>query len=144
MLEVFFRYLHFIGIFGVVSTLIVEHLLIKRELSASEIKRIAMVDSIYGISAILVLVAGLSLCFWVGKPSAFYTANILFHIKVTAFIVVGLLSVYPTIFFIRHRNIVEPKRQIPTSIMLLIRAELTILMVIPLLAVLIARGYGLS
>ncbi len=144
MLEVLVKYLHFLGIFGVVSALVAEHLLTKTQLTGPEVKRLAAIDAVYGISAVTVLAAGLSLWLWVGKPSAFYTDNPVFHIKVTAFLLVGLLSIYPTIFFIKHRKSSNPAITVPGKVIGLIRAELFILAFIPLLAILVARGYGLG
>lgn len=143
MLEVLIRYLHFIAILAMFSALVAEHLLIKAQLSGPELRRLAIVDAIYGVSALLVLTAGLLLWFWVGKPADFYTGNPVFHAKLSAFILVALLSVYPTVFFLRHRKASGPVVEVPRRIVLLIRIQLTILLLIPLLAVLMARGYGL-
>jgi len=143
MTEVIVRYLHFIGIILLAATIFAEHLLIKAEMTAVEIRKMAIIDAIYGFAAIVVLVAGLSLWLWVGKPAAFYTANVLFHIKISAFVVLGLLSIYPTVFFVRHRKTTAVSVVVPKIIVQLIRAELALLAVIPLLAVLMARGYGL-
>ena len=73
-------------------------------MSRYEIKRIPKIDGIYGLGAILVLVAGLLLWFAVGKPAQFYSRNWIFHTKLTMFVVLGLLSIYPTIFFLKNRK----------------------------------------
>jgi putative membrane protein len=88
--------------------------------------------------------AGLTL--WlggVGKPSVYYTKNWIFHTKITCFLLVGLLSIYPTIFFIRNRkgNASEVV-QTPALIFWMLRIELLLLFIIPLLAGLMARGVG--
>lgn len=141
--EVIVRYLHFMGIIVLAATIFAEHLLIKAEMSSVEIRKIAIIDAVFGFAAIVVLIAGLSLWLWIGKPAAFYAGNVLFHIKITAFMVLGLLSLYPTMFFVRHRKTTAASIVIPKVIIHLIRAELALLLVIPLLAVLMARGYGL-
>src|SRR5690348_11513442 len=100
-LELFLRYMHFISIFAIVGSLTTEHMLLKKELKRSEIDRLAKIDMVYGIAALVLLMAGLTL--WlsgVGKPSIYYTKNWIFHTKLTFFLIVGLLSIYPTIFFI--------------------------------------------
>lgn len=142
MTELLIRYAHFLAIIVFASLLVAEHILVKAELSATEIRRVALFDAIYGISALAVLLAGLALWLWVGKPAQFYTQNPVFHAKLTAFVVMALFSILPTIFFIRNRNatgtVLVPKRIINC-----IRVELLMLVLIPLLAVFMAQGYGL-
>lgn len=142
-LEIFLRYLHFISIFAIVSSLVTEHLLLKKEMTPSEIKRLSIIDAVYGIAALTLLGAGLTL--WLGsygKPSDFYTHNWIFLLKIGLFTLVGLLSIYPTVFFINKRKSMEEKIAIPSSIFWMIRMELLILFIIPLLAGLMAKGIG--
>jgi putative membrane protein len=143
-LEITLRYLHFISIFGIVSSLVSEHLLLKKNLTRAEIGRIARVDAIYGISALLLLGAGLTLWFsGAGKPTVFYSKNWIFHTKITCFLIVGLLSIYPTVFFIKARKGNQNESvEIPKSIFWMLRFELLLLFIIPLLAGLMAKGIG--
>ena len=64
-LEIFLRYVHFISIFTIFSTLVSEHLLLKKELTRQEIGRLAKIDAVYGIAALALLSAGLTL--WLGS-----------------------------------------------------------------------------
>lgn len=142
-LFILIKYLHFIAIFGVVSTVVAEHLLIKEQMTRAEIRRLATIDGIYGISAIMVLVMGLLLWFVVGKPAAYYNANWIFHLKVGLFIIVGLLSIVPTRFLLKNRKGDQNETiQVPPSIKMMIRLELALLFIIPLLATLMASGGG--
>mgnify|MGYP000716198678 CR=1 FL=1 len=104
MEEILVRYLHFVGIILFSGTLIFEHLIIKKRMTNENFKRLCYIDRFYGISAILVFTAGMFLWFSVGKDASFYTSNPLFHIKLTIFIIIGLISIYPTIFFIKNRK----------------------------------------
>ena len=99
-----------------------------------------MTDLVYGISAVIALVSGLGLWLWVGKPAEFYSVNWIFHVKLTLFILVFLLSLYPTRFFITHRK-TEETVSIPKSIIMVIRMELLLVFIIPFFAVLMANGY---
>jgi len=141
---VIIRYVHFMAVFAIVGALVAEQFLIARTMTRLEIKRIAKVDAIYGMGALAVLIAGLLLWFWVGKPTSFYSRNWLFHTKLTLFIVLGLVSIYPTIFFLKNRkgkdqdSIVE----VPNSIFLLLRIELIILIIMPILATMMSLGIG--
>jgi putative membrane protein len=142
-LEIIIKYLHFLSIFTIVAALSGEHLLLKDQLSRKEIRRISILDTIYGISALTLLLAGLSLWLWVGKPAEFYSKNWIFHLKLTLFIIIGLLSIYPTIFFLKQRKgDEEEKVDVPKRVKMMIRLELLLLFIIPLLASLMAKGIG--
>lgn len=144
MAEILIRYAHFMGIIVLASLLVAEHILVKDKLSSHDLKRILIIDASYGISAIVVLAAGLSLWLWVGKPATFYSANPVFHVKLSLFILMGILSIHPTRFYLKHRKSPEPFIQVPKSVVHVIRLETLLLVFIPLLAVFMARGYGLG
>ena len=131
----------------VVSSVVTEHLLLKAKMTRAELKRLSVIDGFYGISSIIVVSSGLSL--WlggIGKPVEFYTNNPIFLTKVGLFIVVGLLSLYPTIFFLKNRkgDVQSELIELPKSIKIVIRMELLILFSIPLLATLMVNGVGLK
>ena len=142
--EIFLRYLHFISIFTIVGALVSEHLLLKRELTRAEVKRLSRVDAVYGLAALTLLGVGLTL--WlsgIGKPAAFYSRNWIFHTKLTCFLLVGLLSIYPTVFFIKNGKGDPSERiAIPKIVLMMLRLELVLLVIIPLLAGLMAKGVG--
>jgi len=143
--ELFLRYLHFVSLLAIAGTLTTEAVMLKTKLPRRSLSVIARVDLWYGIAAITLLAAGLTL--WltgIGKPTEWYTRNWIFHLKLTLFIIVGLLSLYPTIFFIRKRK-GDPDEEVPvpTLIRFSVYAELALLAVIPFLAGLMARGIGL-
>lgn len=142
--EIFLRYVHFISIFAIVGSLVSEHLLLKKTLTRNEIGRLARIDAVYGLAALTLLAVGLTL--WlgsVGKPAAFYSKNWIFHTKITCFLLVGILSIYPTVFFIKNRK-GDPAEviPIPNKIFWMLRFELLLLFIIPLLAGLMAKGIG--
>lgn len=144
MHEVLVRYAHFLGIIILSMTLVSEHILLSLDTSAKKFKRLAVVDAIFGVSALIVLTAGLLLWFVVGKPSEFYSHNWIFHTKLSVFGLIALLSIYPTIFFIKNRNKSIEQVVVPKTIVMVLRLELTLLFVIPLLAALMAHGFGLG
>jgi len=145
-IELILRYLHFISIFVIVGTLVAEHLLLKKEMSRSELDQVARIDGVYGIAALTLLGAGLTL--WLGefgKPAVFYTKNWIFLTKLTLYIFIGLFSIYPTVFFLKNRKgKAEELLPIPKIIFWLIRLELLLLFIIPVLAGLMAKGIGLT
>lgn len=142
--EIFLRYIHFVSIFAIVGSLTAEHMLLKKTLTRSEIGKLARIDAVYGIAALTLLTAGLTL--WLGgygKPAVYYSKNWVFHTKITLFAIVGILSIYPTVFFLKNRN-GNPAEEItiPKSVFMMLRLELLLLVIIPLLAGLMAHGIG--
>ena len=138
------RYLHFIAVFAIVGAIIAEQFLVSNKMSRYEIKRISKIDGIYGLGAILVLVAGLLLWFAVGKPAQFYSRNWIFHTKLTMFVVLGLLSIYPTIFFLKNRkgDDLDTEITVPKAVIVLLRLELILIIIMPILATYMSLGIG--
>lgn len=144
-IELLLRYFHFISIFLIVGALVSEHLLLKPTLSKGKIDRLSKIDGIYGLAVLSLLSAGLTL--WLGgygKPTEFYSENPIFHFKLSLFVLIGLLSIYPTVFFIKNRK-GDPDDlvSIPKSIFWMIRLELFLVFLIPILAGMMAKGIGL-
>jgi putative membrane protein len=142
--ELLLRYTHFISIFAIVGALSCENVLLKKSLTRVELSRMAKIDAVYGVAAVVLLIAGLTL--WlggVGKPAVVYSKNWIFHLKLGLFVAIGLLSIYPTVFFLKKRK-GNPTDQVIVlpSIFWMLRLELALLVVIPLLAGLMARGVG--
>ena len=140
MTEIFFRYLHFIGIMSLAGCLVIQHLLISKEVKIQELKKIAFIDIIYWISIALTLIGGLSLWLFVGKDSGFYTSNGVFHAKLSLFILIALLAIYPSKFFLKNKNQDVQSIQMPKIIIMLIRMQLALVFILPYMGVLISRG----
>jgi putative membrane protein len=143
-LEILLRYVHFISIFAIVGSLVAEHLLLKKTLSRTEIERLSKIDGIYGLAVLVLLVVGLTLWFGgYGKPTEFYSQNPIFHTKLALFGIIGILSIYPTVYFFKNRK-GDPNEIliVPKSIFWMLRLEILLLFVIPILAGLMAKGIG--
>lgn len=143
--ELFLRYLHFISIFAIVGSLVSEHMLLQKQMTRSAIGKVARIDAVYGVAALMLLGAGLTL--WLGsfgKPAIVYSKNWIFHTKLTLFVLIGLLSIYPTVFFLKNRK-GNPEEivNVPKLVFMLVRFEILLLFIIPLLAGLMSRGVGL-
>ena len=136
------KIVHYLGIFLVVATVFSEWLLVKPELPRAEIKRLSVVDAGYGLGAIIVVAAGLTLGLSdIGKPTEFYDRNVYIYVKLAVFTAVGLLSIYPTVWFIKNRKgdqeeLVEVPKLIRTSLAI----ELLLLLTMPVWAVLMVYG----
>lgn len=146
MTYIFIKYLHFIGIFLVVGSLFAEAWMLKSAMSRAEIKQLGSVDGIYGLASLITVAAGLVL--WlsdIGKPAEFYQTNGLVYLKLGIFTLVGLLSIFPTIFFAKQKyskkhpdagEVVE----IPKAIKALVIVELLLVFTLPFWAAMMAQG----
>ena len=145
MAEALVTYLHYLGFMVLFAALVAQHLLFVTEANPQQIKRLIILDGMYGGAAILVLLTGLGKVFWVGKPAIFYAQNGLFHAKVTLFVIVALLSIWPTLVFFKARkrsaNLPpDTLMPLPAKIRLVQRIELLAVVLLPLLAVFMARA----
>jgi putative membrane protein len=95
--------LHFIAAFGIVAALFFEWFTLSRTPTLQEARRLALVDRWYGALAGLLLVVGFTRAYYFEKGWAFYLHNPFFHLKLTLFVLIGLLSIYPTIRFARWK-----------------------------------------
>jgi putative membrane protein len=142
-------YLHYLGFMLAFGALVVESQNLRKDISLAEAWRVVTADAIYGMSAITILLTGILRVIYFGKGSDYYLNSPVFYTKVGIFILVSLLSLYPTFSFlswIQHlRNNEPPQIELPQLQRLswLIRGELVGFALIPLLAALLARGMRL-
>ncbi|WP_053980038.1 DUF2214 family protein [Marinagarivorans algicola] len=143
MIDLLVRYLHFLGIIILASMLVAQHLLYSANINRTQLARLRTLNKVYGAGLGIAFVSGLLLWLAVGKPKVFYSTGGLIHIKLTLFVVLAGLSMVPTLFFIRSAKTLNDDTTAvtpPKYIIGVIRAELTLLVVMPLVAVLMANG----
>ncbi len=135
------KYLHLLAILMLFCTCLIEYRMLAREVRRATLKRLASVDLLFGLAALLVLLSGLSMALWFAKPLGYYLDNGLFHLKFGLFILIGLISAYPTLFFFRHRK-GDPDESValPLALIWIVRLELLGILILPLLGILIASG----
>jgi putative membrane protein len=142
--------LHHLAAFTVAATLVYEFVAYRKGLDSDEARRIQRVDLAYGISAGLLLIVGLLRVFFFEKGANFYTHNPVFWIKMSLFVIIGLLSIYPTIRFIKWNSALSAGQapEIPDDefkrIRLLLSLELVGLILILFAAPAMARGLGMG
>ncbi|WP_292030087.1 DUF2214 family protein [Brevundimonas sp. UBA2416] len=102
MLDLGLAILHHILVFGLVALLAMEGLSLKE--ATVDPARLVRVDGRYGLVAGLVVAIGVCRVIWGGKGWAFYEANPFFWGKVGLFLALGLVSIGPTLLFIRWRK----------------------------------------
>jgi putative membrane protein len=139
-------YAHFIALIGTASLLVAEALLCRPGLRGEALHHLKRVDMAYAGFAVLALVTGLLRVFWGAKGSSFYLSNPVFHAKVGLFIVVGLLSIVPTLRFIAWSKAARlvadhaPSEAAVRGVRRFILMQLAGVAALPLLATLMARG----
>lgn len=144
--EALLAYAHFLAILMMATFLASEAALCRKEwINAAVVERLARLDLLYGISALVVLATGLARVGWGMKGSAWYWSQPLLHTKVTLFVVIGLMSIVPTMRFLRWRKTLRTTGALPDAAALrstrrLVMIEAHLLVLIPLLGVFLARG----
>ena len=133
-------FLHHVAAFTLVAALVVEFVLIRDPLTPALARRLARADMVLGISATLLAVVGLLRVFYFEKGATFYFHNAAFIAKLVLFILVALLSIYPTVKFLGWRKTLDPAG-VP-AIRRVLHLELVGVVLILLCAALMARGIG--
>jgi putative membrane protein len=88
---------HHIFVFALVAILSAEIAAIRPNMRPDQIDHLSKLDLGYGIVAILVIVAGVSRVHWGAKGPDFFMENPYFWAKMVTFILIGLLSIPPTL-----------------------------------------------
>ena len=142
--------LHHICAFTLTACLVYELISFRKGLRVEEARRIQKVDGWYGISAGLLVVVGLLRVFFFEKGPNYYGASSMFWIKMTLFVIVGLLSVYPTIRYIKWNSFLNENKapeiaeQEFKNIRLLLMLEIVGLVLILFFAPAMARAIGMN
>jgi putative membrane protein len=147
-LEALLAYAHFLAILTLVVFISSEAALCRVDwMNAKVVERLVVVDRIYGIAAGAVLLTGIARTWWGIKGTAWYWHQPLLHLKLGLFVAVGLLSIKPTIMFIRWRKALRAGGALPAEAEVKtarkwVMVQAHIIAVIPLAAVFLARGAG--
>ena len=144
-----FAFLHHIAAFTLFAALVVELILIREVLTVGTARRLQIADMIFGISAGVILVVGLLRVFYFEKGATYYFHTWTFIAKLALFVIIGLVSIVPTLEFLSWRKAVK-QGQAPSVSPDKVRAlrsimhwELVGIVVIILMAALMAKGVGL-
>lgn len=147
-LDAILAYLHFTSIFVFFSFLVVETMMLRGLLDEKAVRLLGRVDIWYFGAAIAVLVTGFSRLVWGAKGPDFYLSSWPIYVKLALFLAVGILSVGPTLRFIHWRrmferdaawSVPEPERKLARRVVMI---EVHLAALIPLFAVIMARGLG--
>ncbi|WP_137938940.1 DUF2214 family protein [Chitinivorax sp. B] len=147
LLNAILAWLHYIGFAAMLACLALEHRLLQPTMARAQLRAVGRIDLLYGILAGLQIASGV-IRIWLEKGPGYYLHNGLFHAKLSLFVVMGLISLYPTIQFIRlgrasHTDTVTIPTATAKRMVMIVRTELALLMAIPLLATMLTRGVGM-
>jgi putative membrane protein len=139
-------YLHFGAIFTLIWFLAKEWTLLRAGAANVDVERLALADAGFGMAAGAVLVTGALRAAFGIKGWTFYAHNPAFHVKIGLFVLLGLISIAPTLRFLRWRKARRQDAAFRVSEMewksarRLVMIELHLVALIPLAAVIMARG----
>jgi putative membrane protein len=141
-----FAFLHHLCAFTLVSAVAIEFALIRSELTLASARRLQVTDLVLGVAAGALLVVGLLRVFFFEKGASYYFHSYAFLTKFSLFIVIGLLSIIPTMEFLSWRGALTAG-QVPAIgarklrlVTAVIHSELLAIVIIVLCAAIMARG----
>jgi len=111
-----------------------------------QLRRLQRIDIGYAVLAVAVLASGAARVVWGDKGAAYYGSNLVFHLKFGLFVLIGLLSILPTLRFIAWSKRAQqqpgftPEPAAVATVRRVIHLELLLLAALPLLAAMVARG----
>jgi putative membrane protein len=142
-------WLHYLAIFTLIVPLAAQAVLLRPDMPAASVRRLARHDMLYLASALAVVATGLLRLFYGAKGAPFYLPNPWFHAKMGLFVIIALLSVRPTLAFLKwHRQARMLPGFVPTNTEIArvrrwVMVEVHLLGLLPLFAALMARGIGM-
>jgi len=142
--------LHHLAIFTLAATLAAELAILTIAFDALAIRRLARIDAAYGIAAAAVVIFGVLRVIFGAKGYEYYLVNYIFWTKMALFLVVGLLSIAPTLRYLKWvRQLRADSAFLPAvaeigRLRKYLWAEAAFFMAIPVAAAAMARGYGIA
>lgn len=146
-LEATLAALHLVAILTFVVFLSSQAALCRIEwMNAAVVERLARLDVIYGVAAMVMIGSGLARLIWGIKGASWYLSQPMFHIKITIVVVMAILSIWPSIVFRRWRRNLRATGAMPEALEVkkvrrLVMIQSHVLPVVAVIAVFWARGW---
>jgi putative membrane protein len=140
---------HHLCVFTLAGLLIAEVVLLRPDLSPQRIRQLGGIDTAYGAVAGLIVVVGILRVIFGDRGADYYIHNWAFWLKMAFFLLVGLLSIPPTLAIIGWRRKVaadpkfSPDAQTIAGLRRFYIGEIVAFAFIPAFAAAMARGYGM-
>lgn len=125
-----------------------ELMLLAEPLNLQSARKIQRMDAVYGLAAGLILVLGFLRVMYFEKGPHYYSHSGPFIAKMALFVTVGLISIYPTMVFLKWGKslkqglVPEVSMQQQRKLRGIIHLELTLLVLVVLAAAMMAKGIG--
>ncbi|GAB4417292.1 MAG: DUF2214 family protein [Bacteroidia bacterium] len=103
LLPAVMAFVHHVLAFALLTAVVTELITFSARPTLREAQRIQQADLIYGLSAILVVAVGFMRAGMFEKGWSFYSHNVFFWVKIGLLSLAGLLSIYPTVRFLKWR-----------------------------------------
>jgi putative membrane protein len=130
-------------VFALFAVLFAEFVSVRRGMDATTVTRIQVLDACYGALATLVLVVGFSRVIFAAKGWEYYAHNAFFWAKMGTFALAGLLSIPPTLAYLRwRRKGISPTDPAVAKVRRYLWIQVTLFALLPAFAAAMARGYG--
>jgi putative membrane protein len=134
---------HHLIVFALFGILAAELVLVRRGMSFETLLSIARIDIWYGALAGAIVLVGFSRAIFAAKGWAYYSHNAFFWAKIATFFLIALLSIAPTIEYIKwQRARAVPNDSAVSRVQRFLYVELVLFAFLPIFAAAMARGYG--
>ncbi|MGZ3404138.1 MAG: DUF2214 family protein [Phenylobacterium sp.] len=143
MLDLTLAIAHHFLVFSLFGVLFGELVLVRSGVTVETVGRVGRIDLMYGVLAGLIIGVGFCRAIFAAKGWAYYSHNLFFHLKVGTFLVIGLLSIPPTVAYIRwRRSGAAPTDAQVAGVRRWLWAEMALFALLPAFAAAMARGFG--
>jgi putative membrane protein len=112
-------------------------------MDVATVRRIAVIDACYGILAGLIVLVGFSRAIFAAKGWYYYSHDLFFWAKIGTFVVIGLLSIPPSISYLKWRKAsAMPTDEAVANVRGYLWIEVVLFVPLLAFAAAMARGYG--
>lgn len=143
-----FAWLHLLAVGLGAGMLLTEYWLCRRMPDRTQVRLLGQVDLGYQLALIGALATGLARALYYGQDIPYYLANRLFWLKIAIFLMIVVVAIAPTLQYIRWNREARiapafaPLTRDVERVRASIALGLGLWLILPLIGILVARGYG--
>jgi len=143
-----FAWLHLVAVGTAAGLLLAEHWLCRRMPDRLQARLLGQVDLGYQLALIGAFATGLARVLYYGQGSAYYLANRLFWLKMGLFVALAAVAIGPSLQYLRWNReartspVFAPLTRDVERVRAAIALGLGLWLILPLVSILVARGFG--
>lgn len=143
-----FAWLHLLAVGLGAGMLLTEYWLCRRMPDRTQVRLLGQVDLGYQLALIGALATGFARALYYGQDIPYYLANRLFWLKIAIFLMIVVVAIAPTLQYIRWNREARiapafaPLTRDVERVRASIALGLGLWLILPLIGILVARGYG--